>query len=419
MSEEKEILKERLVAIMKYSKKSKVTVLMSMALLVAVISGAVMLGGCIGKTNQDVLYENDKFGFALLIPKDFMDTVEIKEMGDRVFFVNKEIQAMHPEHNFGVVGRIEVYAKKAEFTRENMKPYEDAYGLRYLGENEKYYFGWAHSTDVQYPPESLQLKEQFRTMEGKFNEIIKSFKIINTSGFNLTNELEEIKDNFYESVNYDPGQGLLKFTIPKTIPEGYRFYLHVGGCMYMGDKSNGMSFHAFDEESQNYSWENGKTYTYPLKSDSLDECLLVFGWTDKNNRELLYTIHIYPNGTKSYGDPKKILVFIKDYDEKARMLTFDEIEWILQSDTKRINELGLDANLDFPNGYYIYNESEREKSLKVTDDVKVYIVNWSDLANPLLTDVSGLTKRMAEHGAPYHLTIKDGVIIEILEQYRP
>ncbi|MEN6461146.1 MAG: hypothetical protein ABFC94_07245 [Syntrophomonas sp.] len=118
----------------------------------------------------------------------------------------------------------------------------------------------------------------------------------------VSNEQEQIKDNFYESVNYNPGKDLLSFTIPKTIPDSYRFYLHVSGRMFMGDKSKGMSFHAFDEESQNNSWENGKTYTYSIKSESLDDCMLVFGLIDMNNQELLYTIHISPDGTKSLNN---------------------------------------------------------------------------------------------------------------------
>jgi beta-lactamase regulating signal transducer with metallopeptidase domain len=59
MSEEKETLKERLVAIMKYNKKSKPIILMSIVLLIAVISGAVLLGACSGKTNQDVINEKE------------------------------------------------------------------------------------------------------------------------------------------------------------------------------------------------------------------------------------------------------------------------------------------------------------------------------------------------------------------------
>ena len=140
-----------------------------------------------------------------------------------------------------------------------------------------------------------------------------------------------------------------------------------------------------------------------------------------NNQELLYTIRISPDGTKSIDNNNQVqlLSFIEAYDEKTRKLTFDEIEWVKQTDTKRINELGLNAEIDFPNGYYIYNESDQQNSLVVAGDVKVYIVNWNDLVNPSLTDVNGLIKRMAEYQAPYHLTIQDGVIVEILEQYRP
>ncbi len=123
--------------------------------------------------------------------------------------------------------------------------------------------------------------------------------------------------------------------------------------------------------------------------------------------------------TKSLDNTYKLLSFIKDHNQQTGMLAFDEIEWVTQENKKRIQELGLNADLDFPNGYYIYNESEEENRLKMADDVKIYIVNWSDLANPLLTDVNGFTERMAEYEAPYHLTIKDGVIVEILEQYRP
>jgi len=54
MSEEKETLKERLVAIMQHNKKSKIIILMSLVLLIAVISGAVVLGASIGKTNADI-----------------------------------------------------------------------------------------------------------------------------------------------------------------------------------------------------------------------------------------------------------------------------------------------------------------------------------------------------------------------------
>lgn len=48
-----------------------------------------------------------------------------------------------------------------------------------------------------------------------------------------------------------------------------------------------------------YFSENGKTCTYPLKSEDLVKCLLVFDFIDKNNTEDLYAIRIFPDGTKS------------------------------------------------------------------------------------------------------------------------
>lgn len=142
-------------------------------------------------------------------------------------------------------------------------------------------------------------------IETKSNEVTILFLIIMfiiTTGMmsvSKKTEQEYIKDSFYKSVNYIPTKDLLSFKIPEKVPSGYKFYLHISGSMYMGNKSDIMSFHAFEEESQNYSWIKGKRYTYPLKSDGLVECLLVFGLIDKNNQEILYDIHVFPDGTKS------------------------------------------------------------------------------------------------------------------------
>lgn len=127
------------------------------------------------KTAGTKEYINDRYGFALTLDKDFANSVEIKEEGRTVFFVSKEIQAKQPETIFGVVGRIEIFSK-AEFSKETMMQAGDAYGLKYLGENEAYYFGWAHATDVQVPPGDETLGKEYRALEKKFDEAIKTFK---------------------------------------------------------------------------------------------------------------------------------------------------------------------------------------------------------------------------------------------------
>lgn len=108
-----------------------------------------------------------------------------------------------------------------------------------------------------------------------------------------------LEKSFYSFVSYQPDHDRLYFTIPETIPPGYRFYLHVSGRIWMNNLFEAMSFHAFEEESLNFSWIPGKTYAYYLESDHLVECLLVFGLIDEHGQEFLSSIRIFPNGSKT------------------------------------------------------------------------------------------------------------------------
>lgn len=141
--------------------------------------------------------------------------------------------------------------------------------------------------------------------------VLNSFTI---STYALNKNEENIKESFYKSINYDPTQSLLTFTIPEAIPKGCKFYLHVSGRIHMGNKSNAMSFHAFDKESLSFSWKRGKTYTYSLNSEGLIEFLLVFGLIDENGEELLYEVHIYPNGWKIIEEEVNVFYFIQKFN---------------------------------------------------------------------------------------------------------
>jgi hypothetical protein len=389
------------------------------------------LRGCSGKSNPDILYENNNFGFTLLIPKDFLDVVEINEGSDCIFFVDKEIQAMLPEYIFGVVGRIEVYDKR-EFSKDVLQTHAEIYGLRYLGENEKYYFGYAHATDVQVPPDAAQdLWDKYRTEEDQFDEIIKTFQITVPAVTTTNAPVETLRTQIETSQQFVQDQG---YTI--MVNSGANFYLQMP--VSFDETINGVKIGVLFRDRNEQSKLNGLdftsylgqevmlvTYTGEKKDGAIDNIDLIMDgtnivgfWVDKGGElpDFNAIIHAY---IPDIDNPKQLISYITNYDEKTRILTFDEIEWVLQSDTNRINELGLDADLDFPDGYYIYNQSEQENSMKVAYQARIYIVNWNDLANPLLTDINGLLRRMAEYQAPYHLKIHDGVITEIQEQYRP
>ncbi|MBP7331526.1 MAG: hypothetical protein KBA08_04360 [Firmicutes bacterium] len=157
--------------------KKKPHIFLSIMSLTTIMVCAVLLGACNNKPNQDVFYENQRYGFTLNLPGDFAQKVDVREEGNLIYFVDKEAQAKHPEQAFGVVGRIETYDKK-EFSRDSLKELEDMYGFRYLGESGGYYFGWAHATDVQVPPgASEKIKQNYRALEKEFDTVISSFTV--------------------------------------------------------------------------------------------------------------------------------------------------------------------------------------------------------------------------------------------------
>jgi len=157
-------------------------VLLLFLLSISLFLFPVLFTACDRVTKGDVVYENEKFGFSLNLPGDFAEKVEIREDGNFVYFVAKEVQAAYPEQIFGVIVRIEIYDKR-EITRESLKELEDMYGFKYLGESVDYYFGWAHATDVQVPPDASEKTEQdFRALEKEFDAVIESFSLKKSAG---------------------------------------------------------------------------------------------------------------------------------------------------------------------------------------------------------------------------------------------
>jgi hypothetical protein len=202
------------------------------------------------------------------------------------------------------------------------------------------------------------------------------------------------KNSFYQSVNYDPDKNLLSFTIPETVPEGYRFYLHVSGRLYMGDKSSGMSFHAFDEESQNYSWVSGKTYTYPLDSGGLDFCLLDYGLVDNSGQGTLYNITVLPNGAKN-------IVMDQEESEPAASASAQPSEFSVNINGKAY-ELGS-TNI-------IPLEAVKTQQIKDTASGKINSLNSYDGFSVLRDDKQSITSiEITSAGAATHRGITVGM----------
>ena len=119
---------------------------------------------------------------------------------------------------------------------------------------------------------------------------------------------QDVIQELADSVKFDSQTGILSFTAPNEIPEEYVLWIHISGRLKMDD--NAMSFHAFEEESYNKSWELGKTYTYEIGKDALLEGFIDVGLIEKGGEEVQYgkLISIDENGTIS----------MIEYDENGR-----------------------------------------------------------------------------------------------------
>lgn len=80
-----------------------------------------------------------------------------------------------------------------------------------------------------------------------------------------------------------------------------------------------------------------------------------------------------------------------------------------------------------PNDYYIRNENPKLRKLPIADAAKVKIVNWDDCCDSIAGDLdqvaeafaTGATDGLYRSISPFWITVKDGVVVKLEEQYLP
>lgn len=90
---------------------------------------------------------------------------------------------------------------------------------------------------------------------------------------------ESVK-SFVDSISYDTKTQTLSFVVPKEIPEGYKWFVHISGHAQFPEGPG--VFHLFEDESYNYTWEVGKKYEYTFKENQLINCSIEVGILNKN-----------------------------------------------------------------------------------------------------------------------------------------
>lgn len=134
-------------------------------------------------------------------------------------------------------------------------------------------------------------------------------------------------------------------------------------------------------------------------------------------------------GSDASKGPVKKLVYVKAL--AGGTITFDEIEWVVFP-SARADELGFTED-DAPNGFVVYNETVRLEELSVAADCACEILDWE--AGYVSKEVSlGELERVVTERVeyldevtdqeswmciPYHLTVENGQVVDIHEQYVP
>ncbi|WP_342555675.1 hypothetical protein [Paenibacillus sp. FSL R7-0652] len=117
------------------------------------------------------------------------------------------------------------------------------------------------------------------------------------------------------------------------------------------------------------------------------------------------------------------------------MLTIDKIGWYQGEEADEIfKQRNPDAGIDgAPDGYYIINDNKEQEQVEVNADAKVLMqlydrdgtvqgteIQWNEpVTLSKFESLYGNKQIMDLSVFPYHLTIQDGKVIKIVQQYIP
>lgn len=122
-------------------------------------------------------------------------------------------------------------------------------------------------------------------------------------------------------------------------------------------------------------------------------------------------------------DNEVTLSYIKGFDGKT--VSFDTAEWV-EVPSERATELGISED-DAPSGFNIYNEDTALRELPLAKDCVYTVLDWTIYGGtyePVKVTLEELRAILEERKnvndiVPYYLTIRDGEITDITEQYVP
>lgn len=311
MSENANLVKERLDAIMKYSKREKWVFVLAVILAALLFTGGYALGAYTATPQSDnsinleyglTVYDGSKdisrevlslwraankiynvddkemfeIGEAVMLFEDSPEYYEIFGYDlevDAVFTAQGRMQLEQT-----VIGGPHLLIQKRDGKVYKMGPWRTGYS-------------YADALDgmriVQISNDTVTLEVKYRKPVGLdeppvFDYVKFALKKIDDTWLvddyvypeakGTVSSTSAILNELKQSVVYDKEVGQLRFTIPmENLSEG-KYSILVSGRIKMGDTR--MSWHAFEEESADSTWEAGKNYTTEISAEEIDYILI-------------------------------------------------------------------------------------------------------------------------------------------------
>jgi hypothetical protein len=120
-------------------------------------------------------------------------------------------------------------------------------------------------------------------------------------------------------------------------------------------------------------------------------------------------------------------VFLTDINVIGRSIEFDLIQYLTGDEAIFAWREDHPNDPGPPNGYYIINDNPQLRRLPVADEVAVTVLDWNAGFQPFVVAFADLPTELAARGAPdehlgvnpFWLTVDDGTVTAIEEQYIP
>lgn len=203
------------------------------------------------------------------------------------------------------------------------------------------------------------------------------------------NVMEQVDDNvnsFIDSISYDTKTQTLSFVVPKEIPEGYKWFVHITGHEQFSEGPG--VFHLFEDESYNYTWEAGKKYEYTFKENPLIGCSFEVGILNRDISDDIkddMIVTIKQNGTitkskeKNYAAVNQLIGTI-NYDKSTETLSFTVPESIPEGYKWFIRVSGHEQLNNWPFVFNVF-EDETYKDKYESGKTYTYTVKEGELIN--------------------------------------